>query len=279
MIDKRRARGAATRARLLAGARELFGDRGYDATSIEAVLLYLRKVDPEAAERARYRYGCFEDFGEDPQAYGYAASFDLSKSCEQDAIKQLVELQQRKSDYMGRDGRLVEDEFFYAEQNARLVKDAEEYYRTMFSGQVSSWNLRDRHMAETLDALVAHLEQQRGSAKLVVWEHNSHLGDARATSMGADGEPFAERKATVMLLSPSLRELRHPPRIPQARKRVRRVRVLADHFFIDVQPEARGVAEDEVAVAAALVFVVMAGGLAPLLRSRRRAIVPGASPR
>jgi len=156
--------------------------------SAEAVIKYLEQVDPQAAQRARYRYACFEHFHEDTQAYGYAASFDLSKSCEQDAIKQLVELQQRTSDYMGRDGRLAEDEFFYAEQNARLVKDAEEYYRTMFSGQVSSWNLRDRHMAETLDALVAHLEQQRGSAKLVVWEHNSHLGDARATSMGADGE-------------------------------------------------------------------------------------------
>ena len=157
-------------------------------TSAEAVITYLEQVDPEAAQRARYRYACFEHFHEDTQAYGYVASFDLSQSCEQDAIKQLVELQQHSNDYLQRDGLLAEDEFFYAEQNARLVKDAEEYYRTMFSGRVSSWNLRDRHMAETLNALVAHLEQQKGKAKVVVWEHNSHLGDARATSMGAEGE-------------------------------------------------------------------------------------------
>ena len=156
--------------------------------SAEAVINYLERVDPEAAKRARYRYSCFEHFNEDTQAYGYAASFDLSKSCEQDVISQLVELQQRTTDYARRDGRLAEDEFFYAEQNARLVKDAEEYYRTMFRGRVSSWNLRDRHMAETLNALVAHLEHQGGRAKVVVWEHNSHLGDARATSMSDDGE-------------------------------------------------------------------------------------------
>jgi erythromycin esterase-like protein len=156
--------------------------------SAEAVIAYLERVDPEAAQRARYRYACFEHYREDTDAYGYAASFDLSASCEQDVINQLVELQQRAFDYARRDGRLAEEEFFYAEQNARLVRDAEEYYRAMFSERVSSWNLRDRHMAETLDALAAHLEQQYGRAKVVVWEHNSHLGDARATSMGEEGE-------------------------------------------------------------------------------------------
>ena len=83
---------------------------------------------------------------------------------------------------------MAEDELFYAEQNARLVKNAEAYYRSMFLEEVSSWNLRDRHMAETLDALVAHLERQGGRAKVVVWAHNSHLGDARATEMGQRGE-------------------------------------------------------------------------------------------
>src|SRR5436309_12112868 len=156
--------------------------------SIEAVISYLEKVDPEAAKRARYRYSCFGHYGEDAQAYGYAAGFNLSKSCEDEVVAQLIELQQHTTDFAKRDGRVAEDEFFYAEQNARLAKDAEEYYRTMFSGRVSSWNLRDRHMTETLDALIAHLEQQRGSAKVVVWEHNSHLGDARATSMGEEGE-------------------------------------------------------------------------------------------
>src|SRR5262249_47618368 len=87
-----------------------------------------------------------------------------------------------------RDGRVAADEFFFAAQNARLVKDAEAYYRSMFQGRVSSWNLRDRHMVDTLQELVAHLEAQGQNPKVVVWAHNSHLGDARATEMGKIGE-------------------------------------------------------------------------------------------
>lgn len=157
-------------------------------SSMEAVIRYLERVDPEAARRARYRYSCFEHFGEDTEAYGYEAGFGLSPSCEQEVIEQLVELQHERGSALQRDGQGAEDEFFYAEQNARLVKNAERYYRTMFSGRVSSWNLRDRHMAETLDALAAHLNQRLGRAKIVLWAHNSHLGDARATSMGEAGE-------------------------------------------------------------------------------------------
>ena len=158
-------------------------------TSIEAVLAYLDKVDPEAARRARYRYSCFEDFGEDSQAYGFATTFGLSETCENEAVGQLEELRQRAAEYAQRDGWVAADEFFYAEQNARLVKDAEEYYRSMFRGRTLSWNLRDRHMAETLDALVAHLDRQGGPmAKIVVWAHNSHVGDARATESGEGGQ-------------------------------------------------------------------------------------------
>ncbi len=156
--------------------------------SIRAVLQYLDKVDPEAATRARYRYGCFEHFGEDSQAYGYAAGFGMSQPCEDEVINQLVELQRHAADYSRRDGQVAADEFFFAEQNARLVKNAEEYYRSMFHGHVSSWNLRDTHMVETLDALVAHLDRQGGRARVVLWAHNSHLGDARATQMGQGGE-------------------------------------------------------------------------------------------
>ncbi len=156
--------------------------------SIEAVLRYLDKIDPEGARRARYRYSCFDHFGEDTQTYGYATGFGLSGSCETEAVNQLVELRRRAADYASRDGRVAADEFFTAFQNARLVKNAEEYYRSMFRGRVSSWNLRDRHMAETLDSLIAHLGAQGQTAKVVVWEHNSHLGDARATEMGARGE-------------------------------------------------------------------------------------------
>ncbi len=156
--------------------------------SIEAVIGYLERVDPEAARRARQRYSCFDHFGEDPQLYGYAASFDLDHSCQRAVVEQLVELRRRAADYARRDGRIAEDEYFYAEQNARLVKNAEEYYRTMFRSRVSSWNLRDCHMAETLDALVAHLSRGGRTARVVIWEHNSHLGDARATEMGRLGE-------------------------------------------------------------------------------------------
>jgi erythromycin esterase-like protein len=157
-------------------------------TSIEAVLQYLRKVDPEAAERARYRYGCFEHFGEDTQAYGYAAKLGLSRSCERDVLEQLVDLRRRAAEYANRDGRIAADEYFFAEQNARLVRNAEQYYRAMFGGRAESWNLRDTHMLETLEALLAHTRQVAGRVRAVVWAHNSHLGDARATEMGDGGE-------------------------------------------------------------------------------------------
>ena len=156
--------------------------------SIEAVLNYLDKVDPIGASAARYRYSCFEHFGEDPQTYGYAAGFGLTKSCEEEVVSQLVDLHRRAADYARRDGRVAADDFFYAEQNARLVRNAEEYYRTMFRGRVSSWNLRDRHMAETLHALLAYFEHRDRTPKMVLWAHNSHLGDARATDMGRAGE-------------------------------------------------------------------------------------------
>jgi erythromycin esterase-like protein len=157
--------------------------------SMAAVLQYLDKVDPNAAKRARFRYGCFEHFGEDAQAYGYAAArFDLGRDCEGEVVQQLLELRSRAADYARRDGRVAEDEYFYAEQNARLIKNAEQYYRTMFEGRTSSWNLRDRHMVETLEALVSHLDHHVGRTKVVVWAHNSHLGYARATDSATDGQ-------------------------------------------------------------------------------------------
>jgi erythromycin esterase-like protein len=153
--------------------------------SIAAVLEYLDKVDPEAAQRARFRYACFEHFGEDRETYGYAASFGTTRDCEREVVLQIVELQRRREEA---GGGVAEDEQFQAEMNARVVKDAEEYYRSMFEGRVSSWNMRGRHMADTLDALLRHLERQPGGSKAVVWAHNSHVGDARATEMGEAGE-------------------------------------------------------------------------------------------
>ena len=156
--------------------------------SIDAVLHYLDKIDPEGAARARSRYSCFDHFGEDTQAYGYMTGLGLAESCENQVISQLVEMHRRASELALRDGRVAEDDFFFAEQNARLVKNAEQYYRTMYRSDVSSWNLRDRHMTETLVALENHLSAPGKKAKIVVWEHNSHLGDASATEMGERGE-------------------------------------------------------------------------------------------
>jgi erythromycin esterase-like protein len=156
--------------------------------SIEAVLRYLDRVDPEAAVRARERYGCFEDAG-DPQQYGYATELRGQDACEDAVVEQLLELQRRTAEYARRDGRLPEDAHFFAEQNARLVRNAERYYRSIYRGRNESWNLRDRHMTETLVALAGRLERERGRpARIVVWAHNSHLGDARATELGDRGE-------------------------------------------------------------------------------------------
>jgi erythromycin esterase-like protein len=155
-------------------------------TSIGEVLDYLDKVDPQAARVARERYACFDHYEEDSQHYGYTASLSLSESCEQGVIEQLHQLQRRSADTMQKDG--TDEALFHAQQNARLVKNAEEYYRTMFRGRVSSWNLRDSHMADTLDALAKHLSKDGEPAKIVVWEHNSHIGDARATEVGELGE-------------------------------------------------------------------------------------------
>jgi erythromycin esterase-like protein len=156
--------------------------------SIEAVLVYLRKVDPEGAEQARERYSCFESFGGDPQAYGYASVRGWSRDCEDEVTAQLIELRQRAFDYASRDGRVAADEYFFAEQNARLVSNAETYYRAMFAGRAESWNVRDRHMMETLEALLAYSGRTEGRSRAVVWAHNSHLGDARATQMSDGGE-------------------------------------------------------------------------------------------
>jgi len=156
--------------------------------SIEAVLAYLSKVDPEAAKRARHHYGCFEHFGKDITTYGYATGFQMTPSCEQAVVKSLVELRHKAMEYLQRDGQVAADAYFCAEQNALVVRNAEEYYRNMFRREVSSWNLRDAHMMESLLRLAIHLSNQRPPAKIIVWAHNSHLGDARATQMGERGE-------------------------------------------------------------------------------------------
>ena len=159
------------------------------STSIQAVTAYLDKVDPEGAQRARDRYACFDHFAGDTHAYGYAVSAGILEPCEDAVVQQLLEMRAKAENYAARDGHLGADEFFFAEQNARLAINAEEYYRAMFRGRHSSWNIRDTHMADTFDALMKYLAERNGvKPKIAVWAHNSHLGDARATEMGDRGE-------------------------------------------------------------------------------------------
>ncbi len=148
--------------------------------SIGAVVQYLERVDPAAADRARARYACFETHGEGEE-YGRAARFGLSRACEDEAVQQLLEMQQRAAG-------TLDPALFSAEQNARLARNAEAYYRAMFGSRISTWNLRDRHMAETLEDIAAYLTKRDGHARIVVWAHNSHLGDARATQAADEGE-------------------------------------------------------------------------------------------
>jgi erythromycin esterase-like protein len=156
--------------------------------SIEEVLRYLGSVDPDAAQVARERYRCFDAVGGDADSYARSAALGILASCEDAVVKQLVDMLQRAGKDMPRGGGDAEEEWFQALQNARVVKNAEEYYRTMYRGNVESWNLRDRHMAETVEELIRHLDRRVGRSKIVIWEHNSHLGDARATEMGMRGE-------------------------------------------------------------------------------------------
>ena len=156
--------------------------------SMTAVIAFLDKVDPAAAARARDRYACFDRFGEEMDQYATATGMGWEPGCEREVMRQLVDLRKRAGEYARRDGRLAADDVFFAEQNARLVASAEEYYRTVFAGRVESWNLRDRHMAETLEELRQYLEQSHRPPRVVVWAHNSHVGDARATEMARQGE-------------------------------------------------------------------------------------------
>ena len=159
--------------------------------SMQEVVGYLDSVDPDAAKRARARYACFDhSTGDDGQAYGHAAAFGAGPSCERQAVEQLVDMQRNSIHYLRRDGDLAQDQLFYARQNAVTVRNAEAYYRAMFAGRVTSWNMRDKHMAETLAALIDHLDRAGGPepARIVVWAHNSHVGDARATEVAADGQ-------------------------------------------------------------------------------------------
>jgi protein-L-isoaspartate(D-aspartate) O-methyltransferase len=149
--------------------------------SIGAVLDYLDRVDPVAAESARLRYSCFSPWEMDPATYGRAAVSGRLASCEDEAVAALTDLLKARMERLADDG----EAFFDAERNATVIREAERYYRTMYYGSRDSWNLRDRHMFETLEAALQH---RGGDSKAVVWAHNSHVGNAAATEMGTRGE-------------------------------------------------------------------------------------------
>jgi erythromycin esterase-like protein len=148
--------------------------------SIEAVIRYLEQHDPGEAEAARERYGCLNPWAEEPQGYGQAVKYMRLKPCDDAVLTQLRELLADRMSLVD-EGR---DAFLDAEINARIVRDAERYYRAMYEGSAASWNVRDRHMFETLQALMAH----HADARAVIWAHNSHIGNASATAMGWHGE-------------------------------------------------------------------------------------------
>ncbi|CAG7923805.1 unnamed protein product [Penicillium olsonii] len=146
--------------------------------SIGAVINYLDRVDPQASKKARQRYGCLEPWIDDPTSYGLASVRGL-EDCEAGVLKMLRDLLEKRLEYAQR-GLRDGDEYHSGEQNAHLVRDAEKYYKAMYYSSVSSWNMRDIHMFETLERLLRYNEGQ----KAIVWAHNSHVGDARHTSMG-----------------------------------------------------------------------------------------------
>ncbi len=150
-------------------------------TSINAVITYLSKIDPAMAETARQRYACLTPWAQDPAAYGRAVLSGSYVDCEEEVVKMLRDMLQHRLEYSERDG----DRFFDAMENARLAADAERYYRLMYYGSVDSWNLRDQHMFDTLERL---FDFHGSGSKGIVWAHNSHVGDAAFTEMGARGE-------------------------------------------------------------------------------------------
>lgn len=155
--------------------------------SADAVVRYFEQVDPAQADIARRCYSAL-DHVRDPQQYGYECASAMRPSAHEEAVRQLVALRARGAEYQRMDGLSAAEAQFFAERNAAVVLHAETYYRRMFDSRANTWNLRDAHMCDTLLALAAHRRAGGGTGRIVVWAHNSHLGDARATEMGLRGE-------------------------------------------------------------------------------------------
>jgi erythromycin esterase-like protein len=156
--------------------------------STEIIINYLEEKDPSAAKRAKKRYSCFEYYKDELQNYGYAVELDMTKSCEDEVMLQLMEFNKDSYKYI-KESDADYEEFFYILQNTYLVKNAEKYYRSIFDSKASSWNIRENHMVETLDHLIQYLNKKLPhQIKTITWAHNSHVGDARATEVRVKGQ-------------------------------------------------------------------------------------------
>lgn len=157
--------------------------------SMQAIIEYLQKYDPSQAKKAISRFNCFDHAAIDPQLYGYLVNKQVKHNCIKEVTDQLLEMQHTAFSELNKEPSFNAESLYYATQNARLVKNAEEYYRSMFGPRAISWNIRDHHMAQTLSNLIAYIETNlKTPAKIIIWAHNSHVGDARATEMHDRGE-------------------------------------------------------------------------------------------
>lgn len=157
--------------------------------SINAIIAYLKKYQPNAVANAIKRYSCFDHTSIDPQMYGYLVNQQIKQTCVKEVSEQLLEMQHYALSQLYQNKVFDRDADYYALQNARLVKNAEKYYRSLFEPREVSWNIRDQHMAETLSNIISHIESNlKMPAKIIVWAHNSHVGDSRATEMHERGE-------------------------------------------------------------------------------------------
>ncbi len=156
--------------------------------SIDTVINYLEKIDPHLALQAKYLYSCFEQFRHDPQVYGYSIFSQLSKSCQDEVIKELKELETLEWRLI-EEKKVSSDEIFFLIQNARVIKNSEKYYRSLFINEINNWNLRDSHMMETVEEIIKHHKKMGNiNPKIVIWAHNSHIGNSAATQMSLQGE-------------------------------------------------------------------------------------------
>ncbi|MDN5868596.1 MAG: erythromycin esterase family protein [Candidatus Nitrosocosmicus sp.] len=157
--------------------------------SMEAIIDYLKKVDPSALKEAIEAYNCFEPYNKNVEEYARATAF-VPQNCEDEIIQLLILMQSKRDIYSKDHGKNIEEEYFDVEQNAITAKDAEQYYRTMINGDVNSWNLRDTHMMSTLERLMDFYQKENNKKRIpkaIVWAHNTHIGDARFTDMKRSG--------------------------------------------------------------------------------------------